>query len=55
MNQMPIVEVYIILLGKEPTGAGETSAPVITLAITNVLAPQAAAQRLTSLPLKLSA
>ena len=54
MDQMPTVEVYIVPSNKAPTGVGEPATPVIAPAVANALA-QVTGQRLTALPLKLSA
>jgi isoquinoline 1-oxidoreductase beta subunit len=54
MDQMPVVEVYIVPSDQQPTGVGEPATPVIAPAIANALA-QATGQRLYTLPLKLSA
>jgi len=54
MDQMPEVEVYIVPSEAKPTGVGEPATPVIAPAVANALA-QVTGQRLTTLPLKLSA
>jgi len=54
MDQMPEVEVHIVPSEAQPTGVGEPATPVIAPAVANALY-QVTGQRLTSLPLKLSA
>ena len=54
MNQMPVVEVYIVPSTEVPTGVGEPATPVIAPAVANALFA-ATGKRLYQLPLQLSA
>ncbi|MEO8740351.1 MAG: molybdopterin cofactor-binding domain-containing protein, partial [Casimicrobiaceae bacterium] len=53
INEMPVVEVYIVPSSEKPTGVGEPGTPVIAPAVANALAA-ATGQRLRVLPLALA-
>jgi isoquinoline 1-oxidoreductase beta subunit len=52
MNEMPVVEVYIVPSTEKPGGIGEVGVPPIAPAVTNALAVLTG-QRLRELPLTL--
>jgi isoquinoline 1-oxidoreductase beta subunit len=54
LNEMPVVEVYIVPSTEQPGGVGEVAVPQIAPAVANAVA-QLTGQRLRELPLRLNA